>query len=249
MKPFSNNQKSQMGPQIFQHFPTLSLTFSLFLLRSLLLLLTNTTTTTTSTATTIYDHLRLNGLPTGLLPKGITNFSVSPATSLFQISLPNPCIAKIENQLLYDPNISFHLTHAYIGNLSGVSAQELFLWFPVKGIRVDVPSSGVIHFDVGVVDKQYALSLFESPLDCTAADPLDPSDFVGGGRPDSESLKVSICFTCLLLNELFYLQYVGTFCLCGGEFGLVFFRFRIVGICGDVGIWGFISLVLDFLVI
>ncbi|XP_059440232.1 uncharacterized protein LOC132172697 [Corylus avellana] len=171
-----------MGPQIFPHFPTLSLTFSHFLLLSLLLI-------TTSATTTIYDHLRLHGLPTGLLPKGITNFSVSPTTSLFQISLPNPCIAKFENQLLYDPNISFYLTHAHIGNLSGVSAQELFLWFPVKGIRVDVPSSGVIHFDVGVVDKQYSLSLFESPPDCTVAEPLGPSDLVDGSLLDSESLK------------------------------------------------------------
>lgn len=187
-----------MGPQIFPHFPTLSLTFSHFLLLSLLF-------TATATTTTIYDHLRLHGLPTGLLPKGITNFSVSPTTSLYQISLPNPCIAKFENQLLYNPNISFHLTHAHIGNLSGVSTQELFLWFTVIGIRVDVPSSGVIHFDVGVVDKQYSLSLFENPPDCTVADPLGPSDFTDGGLQDSVSLKVRICATCLLLNKLFYL--------------------------------------------
>jgi hypothetical protein len=114
-----------MGSQIFPHFPTLSLSFSHFLLLSLLL----STTTATTTTTTIYDHLHLHGLPTGLLPKGITNFSVSPTTSLFQISLPNPCIAKFENQLLYDPNISFYLTHAHIGNLSGVSAQELLVPF------------------------------------------------------------------------------------------------------------------------
>ncbi|KAF2286434.1 hypothetical protein GH714_016898 [Hevea brasiliensis] len=60
-----------------------------------------------------------------------------------------------------------------IGELSGVSQQELFLWFPVKGIRVDVPSSGLIYFDVGVVDKQFSLSLFENPIECTAADPSD----------------------------------------------------------------------------
>lgn len=48
-----------------------------------------------------------------------------------------------------------------------MSAQELFLWFPVKGIRVDVPSSGLIYFDVGgVVYKQFSLSLFETPPDC-----------------------------------------------------------------------------------
>jgi len=31
---------------------------------------------------------------------------------------------------------------------------------------VDVPTSGLIHFDVGVADKQFSLSLFEDPPDC-----------------------------------------------------------------------------------
>ncbi|KAF3339269.1 hypothetical protein FCM35_KLT16740 [Carex littledalei] len=47
--------------------------------------------------------------------------------------------------------------------LSGISGQELFLWFPVLEIKVDVPSSGLIYFDVGVVYKRYPLSLFELP--------------------------------------------------------------------------------------
>lgn len=172
-----------MGPQIYPLFVALSLLFL---------------TATVSTTTTIYDHLRLQGLPTGLLPKGITDFSFSPDTFLYQISLPYACIATFENQVHYDLNISFYLTHAHIGNLSGVSAQELFLWFPVKGIRVDVPSSGVVHFDVGVVDKQYSLSLFESPPDCAVADPLNPSDFVDDGELDSEPQKVNIYATYLL---------------------------------------------------
>ncbi|PQQ09372.1 uncharacterized protein Pyn_40993 [Prunus yedoensis var. nudiflora] len=33
----------------------------------------------------------------------------------------------------------------------------------------------LIYFDVGVVDKQFSLSLFESPPDCTAVDPSDPN--------------------------------------------------------------------------
>ncbi|KAE8684624.1 hypothetical protein F3Y22_tig00111105pilonHSYRG00091 [Hibiscus syriacus] len=66
----------------------------------------------------------------------------------------------------YDRNVSGTLSYGQIGELSGISAQELFLWFPVKGIRVDVPNSGLIYFDVGVVFKQFRLSLFESPRDC-----------------------------------------------------------------------------------
>ncbi|RXH77588.1 hypothetical protein DVH24_039559 [Malus domestica] len=35
---------------------------------------------------------------------------------------------------------------------------ELFLWFPMKGIRVNVPSSDFIYLNVGVVDKQFPSS-------------------------------------------------------------------------------------------
>ncbi|KAJ8761667.1 hypothetical protein K2173_004443 [Erythroxylum novogranatense] len=55
-----------------------------------------------------------------------------------------------------------------ISALSGISVQELFLWFPKKGITVDVPSSGVIYFNVGIVRKQFLLSLFETSRDCMA---------------------------------------------------------------------------------
>ncbi|KAL6146954.1 hypothetical protein ACLB2K_057630 [Fragaria x ananassa] len=123
----------------------------------------------------IYDHLRQYGLPIGILPKGITKYSLDDTNGEFRVFLPQPCHAKFENQVRYDFNVSGTLSFGRIADLSGVSAQELFLWFPVKGIRVDVPSSGLIYFDVGVVDKQFSLSLFESPPDCTALDPSDPS--------------------------------------------------------------------------
>ncbi|OMO84758.1 hypothetical protein CCACVL1_10670 [Corchorus capsularis] len=138
-----------------------------------------------SSASSIYDHLQRNGLPMGLLPKGITEFSIDPETHLFQVNLSQPCNAKFENQLHYDFNISGVLSFGKIANLSGVSQQELFLWFPVISIRVDDPSSGLINFDVGVVDKQFSMSLFESPRDCTAVDFVD-------FRPQSNNSQESL---------------------------------------------------------
>ncbi|KAJ8747907.1 hypothetical protein K2173_012797 [Erythroxylum novogranatense] len=142
-----------MGPWIY--FLSLSLSFLLFLAQS---------------EPSIYDHLQRNGLPIGLLPKGVTDYSLDPSTGEFRINLTQPCNAKFENLLHYDFNVSGHLSLGKIGNLSGMSQQELFIWLPVKGIRVDVPSSGVIYFDVGVADKQFSSSLFENPIECNAAD-------------------------------------------------------------------------------
>lgn len=108
----------------------------------------------------------------GLLPKGVKNFTLDDS-GRFEVYLDQACNAKFENELHYERNISGNLTYGQIGELQGISAQDLFLWFPVKGIRVDVPSSGLIYFDVGVVFKQFSLSSFETPRDCTAVQLTD----------------------------------------------------------------------------
>ncbi|CAN6447506.1 unnamed protein product [Victoria cruziana] len=154
------------------------------ILLALLILLAATRVSTSqsdSQAKTIYDVLELNGLPIGLLPKGVSNFSIDEQ-GRFQVHLDRACNAKFEDQVHYERNITGNLTYGQIGALSGVSAQELFLWLPVKGIRVDIPSSGLIYFDVGVIHKQFSLSLFETPPDCQAVDQLNDDDIHEGKR-------------------------------------------------------------------
>ncbi|KAK7340381.1 hypothetical protein VNO77_21083 [Canavalia gladiata] len=139
-------------------------------LLSLIVALSLFTVARGSNSTTIYDELRAKGLPVGLLPKGIAKYSINGSSGEFEVWMEQACNAKFENEVHYESNIKGTLGYGQIGQLSGVSAQELFLWFPVKGIRVDVPSSGLIHFDVGVADKQFSLSLFEDPPDCNPQD-------------------------------------------------------------------------------
>ncbi|KAK8591829.1 hypothetical protein V6N13_031855 [Hibiscus sabdariffa] len=153
-----------MGITIFSPSPTIFLIFFIFL---------NFLNAQSASPPSIYDHLKHNGLPMGVFPKGITDFSIDPETNRFQVNLTQPCNSDSEIQFHYDFNITGILSSRKIANLSGMSQQELFLWFPVITIRVDDPDSGLINFDVGVVDKQFSLSLFETPLDCTAIDPND----------------------------------------------------------------------------
>lgn len=121
--------------------------------------------------TSIYDALKSHGLPMGLLPEGVNDFKLSD-DGKFEAYLEQPCNAKFESEFHYDRNVSGELGFGYIRNLTGVSAQDLFLWFPVKGVRVDIPNSGIIYFDVGVVYKQFSASLFEKPRICdTSAHP------------------------------------------------------------------------------
>ncbi|KAK9053562.1 hypothetical protein SSX86_024636 [Deinandra increscens subsp. villosa] len=116
---------------------------------------------------TIYEILKSNGLPIGLLPKGVTNFTVDDS-GRFEVHLDQACNSKFENEFHYDRNVSGVVTYGQINGVSGISAQDLFMWFSVKEIRVDIPSSGLIYFDVGVVHKQFSLSSFDTPRDCLA---------------------------------------------------------------------------------
>lgn len=114
-----------------------------------------------------YEVLKSHGLPMGLLPKGVKDFQVD-GDGRFEVRLDAACTAKFESQseVRFNSTVSGTLSYGQIAALSGVAAQELFLWFPVLGIRVDIPSSGLIYFDVGVIYKRFSLSLFETPLDC-----------------------------------------------------------------------------------
>uniref|UniRef100_A0A7N0U241 DUF538 family protein n=1 Tax=Kalanchoe fedtschenkoi TaxID=63787 RepID=A0A7N0U241_KALFE len=124
-----------------------------------------------------HSLLRSRGLPIGIVPRNITSFSLDDTTGRFEVYLDRSCSAKFENEVHYEINVTGTLTYGQVGDLSGMSAQELFLWFPVKGIRVDVPSSGLIYFDVGgVVSKQFSLSLFDAPPDCVDVGPVELDD-------------------------------------------------------------------------
>ncbi|XP_057800131.1 uncharacterized protein LOC131015728 [Salvia miltiorrhiza] len=89
---------------------------------------------------------------------------------IFQLRMlsASPSDAKFETPLRYQCNITGRLSYGQVSDLSGVAAQDLFLWLPVKSIRVDIPSSGLIYFDVGMVFKQFSLSFFKTPKECNA---------------------------------------------------------------------------------
>ncbi|KAF0916464.1 hypothetical protein E2562_007548 [Oryza meyeriana var. granulata] len=125
----------------------------------------------TAAAEAAHEVLRAHGLPRGLLPVGIAEFRHDEGSGRFEAALGEACTAQFEVGLRYNATVAGVISYGRIASLSGVSAQDLFLWFPVRGIRVDVPSSGVIYFDVGVVFKHFPLAVFEAPPPCTP-DPL-----------------------------------------------------------------------------
>jgi len=120
----------------------------------------------TAAAEAAHEVLRAHGLPRGLLPAGIAAFSHDPGTGRFEAVLEAPCTARTEVGLRYNVTVAGEISYGRIAQLSGVDAQDLFLWFAVRSIRVDVPSTGIIYFDVGVVFKHFPLSFFDAPPPC-----------------------------------------------------------------------------------
>ncbi|XP_078434438.1 uncharacterized protein LOC144705559 isoform X1 [Wolffia australiana] len=114
---------------------------------------------------TIVDVLRSNDLPIGLFPLQFKQFQID-SQGKFLLTLDRPCDARFDDELHYDVEITGTIGYGQMTGLAGIAAKELFLWLPVKGIRVDVPSSGIIYFDVGVVLKQFPVSVFEIAPDC-----------------------------------------------------------------------------------
>lgn len=125
----------------------------------------------TAAAEAANEVLRAHQLPGGLLPAGITAFRHDAATGRFEAQLEAPCTARFEVGLRYNDTVTGVISPGQIAAISGVAAQDLFMWFPVHDIKVDIPSSGVIYFNVGVVKKHLPLAVFDAPPACTP-DPL-----------------------------------------------------------------------------
>ncbi|XP_027087177.2 uncharacterized protein [Coffea arabica] len=144
-----------------------------------------------NTVSSIHDVLKSHSLPIGLFPKSISEFAFDQVSGRFELHVTDsPCDAKFETQVRYEWNVSGTISYGRIQEISGLSAQELFLWLPVKGIQVDIPSSGLIYFDVGVVSKQFSLSFFETPRDCSAA----TAEEGGGNRRNELSQPIDLSF-------------------------------------------------------
>ncbi|WOL12991.1 hypothetical protein Cni_G21760 [Canna indica] len=121
----------------------------------------------TGGARSFRDLLRSYGLPAGLLPKAVDTFALDSSSGLLEVQLRRPCYARYAGGLaFFDSVVRGNLSYGSLGEVVGWSTEELFLWFPVKGILIADPSSGVILFDIGLAHKQLSASVFEDPPEC-----------------------------------------------------------------------------------
>ncbi|KAH7569050.1 hypothetical protein ACOSP7_012244 [Xanthoceras sorbifolium] len=142
-------------------------TLSLFLFILLLLLPIASTAAAATTATfSIQNLLKSQGLPGGLFPRNVKSYEFDQVTGRLEVHLESPCMAMFDSRVFFDSVVRANLSYGGLVGLEGLTQEELFLWFPVKGIIVNDPSSGLILIDIGLARKQLSLSLFEDPPVC-----------------------------------------------------------------------------------
>ncbi|KAK6163753.1 hypothetical protein DH2020_000617 [Rehmannia glutinosa] len=115
---------------------------------------------------TVYEILPKYGLPSGLLPDSVTNYTLSE-DGKFEVTLEKPCYIEFDYTVYYEKKISGKLSIGSITDLKGIQVQRLFfLWFDVDEIRVDLPPSDSIYFTVGIINKKLDVDQFLTVRSC-----------------------------------------------------------------------------------
>ncbi|XP_059628804.1 uncharacterized protein LOC132271443 [Cornus florida] len=114
---------------------------------------------------TVYEILPQFGLPSGLLPDSVKSYSLSDDGS-FVVELGKPCYIQFEYLVYYETKITGKLKYGSITNLDGIQVQRFFLWFDVDEIRVDLPPSDSIYFQVGIINKKLDVDQFKTLHSC-----------------------------------------------------------------------------------
>ncbi|XP_018834574.1 uncharacterized protein LOC109001662 [Juglans regia] len=119
-----------------------------------------------SDSPTVYEILPQFGLPGGLLPDSVVNYTLSSEDGRFVVVLSNPCYVQFDYLVYYDKTITGKLSYGSITRLKGIQVQRFFLWLDVDEIRVDLPPSDSIYFQVGFINKKLDLGQFKTVHSC-----------------------------------------------------------------------------------
>ncbi|XP_022639326.1 uncharacterized protein LOC106765753 isoform X1 [Vigna radiata var. radiata] len=136
----------------------------------------------------VYDVLPKFGLPSGLLPNTVTDYTLDE-DGQFVVVLAKPCYIQFEYLVYYDKKITGKLSYGSITNLKGIEVQRLLLWFNVDEIRVDLPPSNSIYFQVGIINKKLNVDQFKTVHSCRNS--LSSSSPCAQGRIKETTLVTS----------------------------------------------------------
>ena len=114
---------------------------------------------------TVFDILPKFGLPSGLLPDSVVNYTLAE-DGRFAVELEGPCYVEFDYLVYYDKTITGKLSYGSITELEGIEVRRFLIWFDVNEIRVDLPPSDSIYFQVGFINKKLDVDQFKVVRTC-----------------------------------------------------------------------------------
>ncbi|KAJ4782916.1 hypothetical protein LUZ62_067173 [Rhynchospora pubera] len=117
---------------------------------------------------TIYDLLPLYGLPPGIFPDTVTSFSLSQAGAL-SVNLSGPCQVEFDYLVSFDATITAVLRYGVLDCLKGIQARRFLIWFDIDRIKVDLPLTNYIYFDVGWITRKLGVDQFFTIHSCKSS--------------------------------------------------------------------------------
>ncbi|PKU82478.1 hypothetical protein MA16_Dca005483 [Dendrobium catenatum] len=122
---------------------------------------------TSATASTVHDELSKYGLPPGLLPESVINYSVN-SNGDFEVELSSTCYVKFTDLVYYSKKVKGKLSYGLISDLEGIKVKKLFAWLPITGILARDDGKN-LEFQVGFLSELLPISLFAKIPHCGAA--------------------------------------------------------------------------------
>ena len=110
----------------------------------------------------VFDILPQFGLPKGLLPDCVKDYSFSPDDGRFVVDLEHTCYIQFDYLVYYEKRITGTLKVGSITDLKGIQVKRFLIWFDVDEIRVDLPPSDSIYFQVGIINKKLSVDQFQT---------------------------------------------------------------------------------------
>ncbi|KAH7661859.1 At5g01610-like protein [Dioscorea alata] len=118
----------------------------------------------TSSASTFYEILTDYGLPQGLFPDAVKEYSLS-SDGDFVVELYKPCYVLFTDLFHYEKTITGKLEYGQISNLSGIQVKKSFVWLGIDGI-VAGPDGRALEFTVGFLSEKRPVGLFAEIPHC-----------------------------------------------------------------------------------
>lgn len=130
----------------------------------------------------VFDILPKYGLPSGLLPNCVKNYSLSPDDGRFIVDLENSCYVHFDYLTYYEKRITGTLKIGSITDLKGIQVKRFFIWLNVDEIKVDLPPSDSIYFQVGIINKKLSVDQFQTVHSCGSGTSASRGEFRSWNR-------------------------------------------------------------------